>query len=133
MNEEEDMNEETKPPADEITTQGENGNSPLSAKSIEANLPSVRLGAGLFGRVREVVDLFLQRLVLRSQFAVLKLKVNYLLAESIYLRKRNRQLKDRLFELRGWHVQLPQNDEQVAGGGHEKPNVKWTAGHDTYM
>ena len=81
---------------------------------------SIRFCLGLPLRVGEVVELFLQRLVLRVEFGILKLKLNYLLAEGVYLRKRNRQLKDRLFALRRWHVQLPPVDEKpVAGGEHE--------------
>ena len=88
--------------------------------SVVPHVLPERLDASLVSRVREVMKLFLERCVIRFQFTVLSLKVNYLLAESVYLRKRNRQLKDRLFAVRGWHVQLPSVDgKPIAGGEHE--------------
>lgn len=72
------------------------------------------------GRVGEAVNLLLQRLILRLQFGVLRLKLGDLVAEGIYLRKRDSQLKLRLLRLivgRRWHVQLPPDDETDVKNG----------------
>ena len=99
------------------STDGEQGSDtcrPADGQHLYSLVPHTLpegLDAGLVLRVRGVVDMFLQHLILRLEFGVLLLKLRYLAAESFYLRQRNCQLKLRLRGLRRWHVQYPPVDE----------------------
>jgi|JI9StandDraft_2_1071091.scaffolds.fasta_scaffold75781_1 hypothetical protein len=64
---------------------------------------------GLLGRISEIVELFVERVHLRAKFTVLRLEVDYLHAERVYLRKRERTLRFRLvaaLAARGIHARL---------------------------
>ena len=78
---------------------------------------------GLFGGVGEIMKLFFQRIVLRFHFRYLLLERRVLFLKLSYLSKRNRELKARLFRLRGWHVQLPSADGKPVTGGEHEPKA----------
>ena len=107
---------------------------PVTADSEDStsSAPLESSSIGLLGRVREVVDLFLQRLALRLKFTYLLLEGRVLRLQLDNLSERNRQLKVRLVGLRRWHVQYPSVDEtgvsavesgDEAGARSVRPNV----------
>ena len=94
-------------------------------------LPEV-LDPGLLGRVREVVELFLERLILRCKFLNLRLESRVLSLQLDNLSERNRRLRSRLLGLRRWHVQYPPVDEAGASAvEHEqKAGAELAAPHE---
>ena len=100
------------------------------ASLVPPTLPE-GLGVSLFLRVREIVDLFLQRIALRLKFTYLLLEGRVLRLKLDNLSEGNRQLKLRLLGLRRWHVQYPPVDEADASAvEHEqKAGAEFDAQH----